>query len=245
MAVHDVAGATDFYCGKLGFAFVEAEATDLWRYFETRRMTFELFKANPDRLEVTAWGDGQAFRPLILVQNLSRTALMLEGQGVRFSYKETDSSAQIEVAGPEGVRLGIAEDSVVDTDWSHPIVAGIELKAVNLESQKTFYTTILGMLVDRETGSGVRLVQPNTDAWLHIVSGGKATRPLLEKDPEKPAFFHPIWISFETKDVRSINQQLVGQTTFLRPLTYHEDWKGTDILLADADGNVVQIVQYG
>ena len=69
---------------------MEDEVTDLWRYFETRGMTFELFKAHPDRLEVHAWGDGQAFCPLIRVQNLSWTASMFEGLGIQFSYEETD-----------------------------------------------------------------------------------------------------------------------------------------------------------
>jgi hypothetical protein len=39
---------------------------------------------------------------------------------------------------------------------------------------------------------------------------------------------------------------LQGQNvTVLQPLTYHEQWEGTDIILADADGNAVQVGQYG
>lgn len=147
---------------------------------------------------------------------------------------------------PEGIRWGLTQDTKVATDWIHPLVAGIELKAKNLEAQVTFYTKILGMTVDRETVRGIQLVQSDAEAWLRIVPGGRSATAPTEKNPHRPAFFHPIWISFETQAVNEANNWLLGQNVqILRPLTYHEDWKGTDILLADVDGNVVQVVQYG
>jgi hypothetical protein len=87
MAVHNVPAAAEFYAGRLGFASVEHEATDSWRYFETRRMTLELFKAHTERVEVKAWGDGQAFRPLLLIQDLAATESMLEEKGIPISKR--------------------------------------------------------------------------------------------------------------------------------------------------------------
>lgn len=246
MAVQDVIAATDFYGKKLGLLYVENEAHGLWRYFETQRTTFELFRAHPDRIHLNSWGNGQAFRPVILVDDLSRTSAMFRQQGITHFHSTSGFGAQIEMVGPEEFRWGLEASPTIEMDWARPIVAGIELKASNREAQKAFYTQVFGLTVEAETGQAIHLKQSDGETWLRIVSGGTSTPPPFAFGEEKPAFFYPIWISFETKDIKGANTWLQGQNvTILHPITYHEDWLGTDIILADVDGNPIQVVQYG
>jgi len=150
------------------------------------------------------------------------------------------------MTGPEGIRWGLAQAPQSESDWSHPLIGGVELKAVDPEAQKAFYTQVLGMAIERETEQAIHLSQASGEAWLHIESGGvEMPIPAPPGDP-KPAFYYPIWISYETEDVRNADAWLQRQgVRILHPLTYHEDWNGTDIIIADADGNAIQIVQYG
>lgn len=244
MAVHAVPAASDFYSRALGLSFEQNEAYGQWRYFQTQRMTFELFEAQPDRLEVKAWGKGQAFRPVILVSDLSATAAMFQKQGIPFSQSTAEFGTQLEMMGPEGIRWGLRESPNVEMDWAHPLIGGIELKAANLKAQKAFYTQVLGMTIENETDQAIQLHQSEGEAWLRIEAGGVETPP--RRGEHKPAFFYPIWISYKTNAVKEANAWLQQHTvTILHPLTYHADWLGTDIIIADADGNAIQVVQYG
>lgn len=246
MAVQDVPVTTDFYSEKLGFAFWLDENKDQWCQFTTRRMTFELFKAHPERFEVRAWGDGQAFRPAILVSDLSASAAMLRDQGISHFHEISEFGPQIEMIGPDGVRWSLGEDPKIDMDWVHPIIGGIELKAANLEAQNDFYTRVFGMASQHKTDQAVQLSHPSGEAWLRIQAGGSSTALQAGTINPTPAFFFPIWISFETQDILQANAWLLRQeVTILRPFTYHADWDGTDVILADVDGNAIQVVQYG
>ena len=245
MAVHDFSAAVDFYSNKLGVASEEEEAKEDWRYYNTRRMTFELFQAHPQRIKVQAWGKGQAFRPVILVSDLAAAETLLRRQAIPFASSTSTSGAQVEMIGSEGIRWGLMESPDGEMDWAHPIVGGIEVKATNLEAQRDFYTRMMGMAIEDQRDQFIHLSQSNGDVWLHLETGGLPAPFPARTDTKSPAFLHPIWISFETQDVRSANTWLQQHDlTFLRSLTYHPDWNGTDILLADADGNVVQVVQY-
>ena len=70
VAMHDMPGAAQFYSDQLGLAFKEDAELGLWRYFETRRMVFELFSAHPERIAIEGWGRGQNYRPAFLVDDL-------------------------------------------------------------------------------------------------------------------------------------------------------------------------------
>ena len=118
----------------------------LWRYFETQRTTFELFHAHPDRIHVNGWGNGQAFRPVILVDDLASTAALLQDKGITYSRSTSKFGAQIEMVGPEAFRWGLEASPAIEMDWAHPVVGGLELKASNLNAQKAFYTKLFGLV---------------------------------------------------------------------------------------------------
>jgi hypothetical protein len=92
----------------------------------------------------------------------------------------------------------------------------------------------------------VHLTQSSGETWLRIVEGGKSTVPPFASGEAKPAFFYQVWINFERQDIHRANNWPQEQDIVIfHPLTYHEDWLGTDIILADPDGNPIQVVQYG
>lgn len=247
MAVQNVPAATDFYSNKLGFRISQDEEKSfLWQYFETRCMTFELFKAHSDRFQAKGWGNGQAFRPAILVNDLSIAIKKLQNQGVLLSPEVSEFGHQIEITGPDEIRWSLVGGSDIEIDWAHPVIGGIELKAANLKAQKNFYTQVFGMVVDYETDRVIHLTQPNGEAWLRIQVGGSSTSLQATQNHPKPALLFPIWISYETKDIQQANVWLQKQNaTILHPITNHKDWGGTDIIIADIDGNAIQVVQYG
>ena len=247
MAVHDVPATTEFYSKKLGFSFwQDEEKLGMWRMFETRRMKFELFKAHSERLKVTGWGTGQAFRPAILVNNLASATARLQDQGVSLFHEASEFGPQVEIMGPEGIRWSLVENPGIEMDWSHPVIGGIELKAANLNAQKDFYTRVFGMKIENKTDSVIQLTQSSGEAWLRIQPGGTATSLTIGVGSPKPAFFFPIWISYETEDIKQTDAWLQQQkVTIIRPLTHHEDWNGTDVIITDVDGNAIQVVQYG
>lgn len=247
MAVHDVPATTDFYSKKLGFFFWQDEDKfGMWRMFETRRMKFELFKAHSERLKVEGWGNGQAFRPAILVNNLASATARLQDQGVLLFHEASEFGPQVELMGPEGIRWSLVENPDIEMDWTHPVMGGIELKAANLNAQKDFYTRVFDMKIENKTDSAIHLTQSSGEAWLRIQPGGTATSLTVGAGNPKPAFFFPIWISYETKDIKQADAWLQQQkVTIIRPLTLHEDWNGTDVIITDVDGNAIQVVQYG
>jgi len=47
----------------------------------------------------------------------------------------------------------------------------------------------------------------------------------------------------DIQDVASLLRE--ANVTMLKGIEHHADWGGTDLIIADVDGNVLQIVQYG
>jgi hypothetical protein len=77
-------------------------------------------------------------------------------------------------------------------------------------------------------------------------------RPTSEKQINDPAWAsdpargHPIFISFMTSDIEDVAALLrEANVTVLKGIERHADWGGTDLIIADVDGNSLQIVQYG
>lgn len=246
MAVHDVSVTANFYGNQLGFAFKEDADKDLWRYFETRNMVFEVFAAHPARINVDGWGRGQAFRPAFLASDLPAVENKLSEVCVRYSKDSSEFGRRLEMVGPDHIRMSFIESPEVEMDWKHPLVGGIELKAALVEAQRDFYVDVFGMSVAQQKNGVLHMTQTYGAAWLRIEAGGRRSSLPAEAGNDTPAFFYPIWISFETQDAESANTWLANQdVSVLQPLTRHQDWGGTDIIIADPDGNAIQIVEYG
>lgn len=196
-----------------------------------------------------AWGREQAIRPSIHVDDLQAAVEEARARGVPFTggVEDTTWGKRMEFTAPDGIRWTLAEAPGYpsNSDVSRPYIGHVEIKAHDLAGQKAFYREIMGMGLERESPAEVILGQGSGKPWLVLESGGE--RPI--NDPRwasRPVIGHPIFISYMAGDIRAVVARLqAARATVLRDLRHHADWGGTDMIIADADGNALQIVQYG
>jgi predicted enzyme related to lactoylglutathione lyase len=213
-----------------------------------KNLVFELVDVGRPVLRDRAWGKGQGVRPSIQVENLEKTIDKRRSRGVLFT-SEIETVAwgrRIEFVAPEGVRwsLSQAPGRPFITDLASPLIGHFEIKAYHLERQKTFYGNLLGMTVESADPNHIIFSQGSGQPWIVLEAGGQ--RPA--HDPawaHKPTRGQPVFMSFTTSNIELLAKQLrsVG-VTVLKELEYYPDCDGAKLLVADADGNVVQIVQH-
>jgi predicted enzyme related to lactoylglutathione lyase len=252
--------ACDFYTQRLGIGFKEtnpalgnwaklgAGLTDYWSG-KNRGMIFELFDGGPAGNKDRRWGHKQGFRPSIQVDHLDTMVAAAKARGVPFTgeIETTDWGRRIEFSAPDGVRwtLSEARGRPACADLAMPFIGHIELKARDVAGQKAFYRDIMGLQLESETARRIILGQGPGKAWLTIEPGGEkqTNPPELAKEPTQG---HPIFISFMTHHIDQVAARLrKSGVVILRDVTRHPDWEGTDLIIADVDGNAIQVVQYG
>jgi predicted enzyme related to lactoylglutathione lyase len=248
MGVHDFDAAYNFYAQLLGINNHQNPAHGKWAYFETKGMTFELFQADPGRPVVDKWGIGQGYRPSILVNDLAQTIATLIAKGVTLSeVSKTPMGPLVEMEAPDGIRWSLcqAEGFPATQEWAHPYIGWVEVKTANVAAQYHFFTAVMGLQLEQEHDNFIHLRQNSHDARLILQPGGvKVITP--PRGDRSPAFYHPVWISFATSDINAAQAHLLEyNVNILEGLKHHPSWNGTDMIIADADGNAVQVVQYG
>ena len=217
-----------------------------WASLKTSGMTFELFEhqAEPGSRN-RSWGNGQAFRPGIQVTDLAATISELEQKGVTFAgnIERKPWGRLREFITPDGIRWTLAEapDYPANADLRVAHIGWVELKANDLEAQKTFYGDLMGLTLAAADQTQMMFVQQLGEPLLFLEGGGQKTTP-------KPAPHHfegqAGFLSFETEAIDEAASYILAQGVLIvREVVQHE-WGGTDMLIADADGNLVQIVQY-
>ncbi|HET7271905.1 MAG TPA: VOC family protein [Rubrobacter sp.] len=195
-----------------------------------------------------AWGHKQGIRPGIQVDDLEAVVVAARARGVPFTgeIEETDWGRRIEFTAPEGIRwtLSHVPERPSGPDLFKPHIGHVEIKARDLEEQMAFYRDVMGMHLESENQTQVILGQGANKPWLTLESGGEKqiNDPAWASDP---ALGHPIFISFMTSDIRDVAARLrEANVTMLKDIEPHADWGGTDLIIADVDGNALQIVQY-
>lgn len=214
-----------------------------------RSMIFELFDGRPPGNKARHWGHRQGFRPSIQVDSLDAMVAAARARGVPFTgeIETTDWGRRIEFSAPEGVRwtLSEARGRPACSDLAQPFIGHVELKAHDVAGQKAFYRDVMGLQLESENARCIILGQGPGKAWLTIEPGGEkqVNSPALAKEPTQG---HPIFISFMTYHLDQVAARLrKSGVTILREVKRHPDWEGTDIIIADVDGNAIQVVQYG
>jgi catechol 2,3-dioxygenase-like lactoylglutathione lyase family enzyme len=218
-------------------------------YHETPSLICELFDQGRPVSE-RWWGKNQNVRPAIHVDDLDSTAARLRERGVNFTgtIEVKPWGRQIEFESVEGIRWALAQipNKPVSQDLSRPHIGHIAIKTANFEAQKHFYGTKIGFILEDSERDYAIYAQAKPDhPFIILEQGGEAIQPETygEQHPERS---YPFFLSFMTGDIQTIAEECrtLGIAN-LRPLERHEDWGGTDIVITDADGNVIQIVQYG
>jgi len=215
----------------------------------SKSMIVELFDGGRPAGDGRAWGHKQGIRPGIQVDDLEAVVVEARACGVPFTgeVEETDWGQRIEFTAPEGIRwtLSHVPGRPSSSDLFKPHIGHVEIKAHDLAEQEAFYRDVMGMHLESENQTQVILGQGAGKPWLTLESGSEKqiNDPARASDP---ACGHPIFISFMTSDIQDVAALLrEANVTMLKGIEHHADWGGTDLIIADVDGNVLQIVQYG
>lgn len=206
----------------------------------------ELFDREAKPPEERSWGHHQNARPSIHVADLPTIEDTLRGRGVSFAseHSVTEWSRSIEFTAPEAVRWSLAHtpDDPAGPGVETPYLGSVELKTAELEDQRDFYTDVMGLTVGTRSDSRVRLDQGVGKPFLTLEPGGERVTP--EGEGDSPFDIQPVWLSFETSDMSEAMGWLTDQgVPLIQDITRH-DWGGTDAIIADSDGNPIQVVEY-
>lgn len=214
----------------------------------SKSMIVELFDGGRPAGGGRAWGHKQGIRPGIQVDDLEAVVVAARARGVPFTgqVEETDWGQRIEFTAPEGIRwiLSQVPGRPSSPDLFKPHIGHVEIKAHDLAGQEAFYRNVIGMHLESENQTQVILGQGTGKPWLTLESGGEKqiNDPAWASDPARG---HPIFISFMTSDIEDVAALLrEANVTVLKGIERHADWGGTDLIIADVDGNSLQIGNY-
>lgn len=257
MCVANWQPAYDFFTQKMGFQAELNPAYGDWAnlgaawagyYSETHSLVCELFDQGC-RVADRWWGHHQNIRPAIHIDDLDTHIRQLQARGIMFtSAVETRAwGKQIEFETVEGIRwtLACTPGYPVREDFSQPQFGHVAIKTHDVEAQKTFYGTIMGFALESSGEDAVLCAQHRANhPFIVLEPGGESIDQASPASPY-PERSQPFFLSFMTPDILGIAQECHRLAiTILRPVTYHPDWDGTDMVITDADGNVIQLVQY-
>jgi predicted enzyme related to lactoylglutathione lyase len=123
-------------------------------------------------------------------------------------------------------------------DVRNPHLGWVEVKAHDLHGQRRFYGELMGLREAAEDASQILLAQGPGEPLLILEGGGQ--KPAAVEGPEQAPFF----ISFETADIAETADWIRSQPIAVLTEVSEHEWGGIDVIVADADGNPVQIVEY-
>jgi len=103
---------------------------------------------------------------------------------------------------------------------------------------------VLGLQIVEQTASEVVLEQGLGEAVVVLTPNGEAIS-IEESYQEQPLISQPVWLGVMTSDIIEAASRLQEKgANVYRTVKDHPDWHGTDIVIGDADGNPIQVVQY-
>ena len=123
-----------------------------------------------------------------------------------------------------------------------PRFAGAELHTRDFAAQLDFYTRVLGLEPDGLEPDGTQdgraiLHDPENGARLCLRDGGGAS-PVATLEEQ------PFFLGFEVDDIAQGAAWCEACGVEIRQAVTRKDWGGIDLHAVDADGGILQIVQY-
>lgn len=242
--VVDFEASLRFYTEVLGMNASDTKPD--WAYIETTGMVFELFGGGIALPDSSRWGQGQAIRPSIQVENLRETVAELRQRGVQFAreIEQTTVGETIEFIAPEHMRWTLvhAPSYPFSTKLNQPHIGWLELKVDSLAEQINFYE-ILGLRPENGNDGQVILRQSPGEPFLLLESGGQRANLFQVKgNMLQPLPSH--LISVETDNIEEAATWLRSHKVPILTEITHKSWGGIDLYIADMDGNPIQVVQY-
>ncbi|HWZ43297.1 MAG TPA: VOC family protein [Candidatus Saccharimonadales bacterium] len=209
---------------------------------ETTGMRVEIFAPRGQSKVFDHPVASQTVRPCIHVRDLSKITAWLEKRGAMLGegLEKTARGQRIELIAPDGVRWLVAQGRsyVEGGGFRRPHVGSADLMVRSLKAQLRFYTDLLGMRISGEH-EGQTMLRDRTSGIFLLVAKERPSQTVSQHSlPVQPAF-----LSFQTADVAEAEQMLRSRgVTVVQPTTTH--YFGTDLLILDAEENVVQVVEY-
>jgi catechol 2,3-dioxygenase-like lactoylglutathione lyase family enzyme len=222
-------------------------------YYESGRQgaIFELFDGGRAVTE-RRWGVNQGIRPGFHVPNLSDAIAILQARGVAHGTAITEHpwGRTAEIIAPEDIRIAIAEvpGRPASDDLAVPHIGHVAIKCADVAAMRRFYGNTIGYEQVNAGPDYTIFAQQNAHPLVILEPGGGASSFDPRDSPWEldPVRAFPVFLSMMTPDIHAAHIYLQSQdVTILRDIITHEDWGGTDLHIADPDGNAIQIVQYG
>ncbi|MFO0911595.1 MAG: VOC family protein [Pirellulales bacterium] len=150
----------------------------------------------------------------------------------------------MELESPEGVYwiLQSSPGVTASNNLSDPTIGFVEMKTQDLDAQVAFYQDVLGMrIIDRQPERVTLAVAADRPPVI-LLPGGQKQAIDVERHPD-PALAQPIFLGFMARDLKQSAARIRKNNVSILKDVEHHDWNGTDMILADADGNAVQIFE--
>lgn len=215
----------------------------------SRSAIFELFdhgRAVPER----HWGLNQGIRPGFHVSSIQKIIETLSNEIPIGDILNHPWGKTAEIKTPEGIRFAFAEipNAPFSDDLATPYIGHVAIKCADFDAMKNFYEGVLGFTLTDSSSDYAVFTQKDGHPSIILESGGTPSHIDLRntwwEDNAVRAF--PVFISLMTRDVQAVYASLKSKdVVVLRDIIPNQDWGGTDLHIADPDGNGIQVVQYG
>ena len=220
----------------------------------SRGLVWELFERVDSPPPVDSESNA-ALTPVVRLRNPASTIDVLAGSGVRYHTRVGPHGTNLAFNAPGGTAWELRSHSAAHADASlkSPEILEVNLRVEDTPRQIEFYRRLLGTprrsVHDSATATSSSSprgasweFQPHSDGpVLRLTSGGRRHRRSSAAANSDPALAQPVFLGFMAQDlVASVGRLKAAGVEVLRDVTHH-DWGGTDCILADADGNAVQV----
>lgn len=231
--------ALHFYQDSYHMKKVEHSSKPPMLWLKTTGMMVEVFTPQARHESLNRPAPRQALRPCIHVRNMKAIAESLKKEGIQVGEVEkTAYGKRVECVGPENLRwlMGEGRGYKHASTLAKPHFGSADLRVLDMEGQRKFFTRVLGLKEGAEFDGELTLRDTTEGTFLVL---GQDRRPKSEETlPAQPAF-----LSFAVSKATEAEMKLKSLgVEFIQPLAVHGF--GTDILILDADQNIIQIVEY-
>lgn len=224
----------DFYRMK-----VEEGSKPPMLWLKTTGMLMEVFTAQARDKAFNHPVPSQTVRPCVHVRNLESIVESLKKQGVVVGEPEkTAKGKRVECVGPENIRwlMGEGRGYTHASGLAKPHVGSADLRVRDMEGQIKFFTQVLGLKEGADFDGQITLRDPKEGTFLLL--GEERQQKRGKGFAAQPAF-----LSFAVPKATEAEKKLRSLgIKFVQPLIVQGF--GTDMLILDADKNIIQIVEY-
>ena len=236
VAIADFARSLRFYTETLGIGVRDVKED--WAALETAGLVWELFGEGFPPPADRAWGrrqwPGGADLPGAI------TALRARGVAFAGDVERSRWGDRIELVAPEGIRWALVQAETPASSPRHPHLRWVEMKAHDVAGQRAFYADVLGLRPE-DAGDGRVVFRQRAGDPLLFLEGGGQPAPVWRGARAEGT---PVRLSIETADIGRAAAWLQARGTRILVDVTERGWGGIDTIVADADGNPIQVVQY-